>query len=122
MARRLRVDYGWTSVLIKIAYVIFFIAAIAGIATYYIPLIKKTRSFERELQAKQAALQKEEETNARLKKEIELLKKDPEYVEKVVRDKLGYGREGETIYRFDSLEEQKRKQEEADRKAQKKTE
>jgi cell division protein FtsB len=122
MARRLKVDYGWTSVLIKIAYVIFFIAAVAGIATYYIPLIKRTRAFERELQAKQLALQKEEETNARLKKEIDLLKKDPEYVEKVVRDKLGYGREGETIYRFDSLEEQKRRKEEAERKQQKKAE
>ena len=119
MARRIKLDYGWTSVLIKIAYVLFFVAAVAGIATYYIPLIKKTRSFQKELENKQLALQKEEETNARLKQEIELLKKDPEYDEKVVRDKLGYGREGETIYRFESLEEQKRRKDEADRKAKK---
>lgn len=121
MAKRLKLDYGWTSVLIKIAYALFFIAAVGGIATYYIPLIRKTRGFQRELTAKQFALQKEEELNAKLKREIDLLKKDPEYVEKVVRDKLGYGRDGETIYRFESLEEQKRRQDEADRK-QKKTE
>lgn len=119
MAKRLKLDYGWTSVLIKIAYVLFFIAAVAGIATYYIPLIKKTRSFQRELESKQVALQKEEETNAKLKREIDLLKKDPEYVEKVARDKLGYGRDGETIYRFESLEEQKRRKDEADRKLKK---
>jgi len=119
MARRLKLDYGWSSILIKIAYVLFFIAAVAGIATYYIPLIRKTRSFERELEAKQLALQKEEELNARLNREIELLKNDPEYVEKVARDKLGYGRDGETIYRFESLEEQKRRKDEAERKQKK---
>jgi cell division protein FtsB len=116
MARRLKLDYGWTSILIRIAYLLFFIAAVAGIATYYIPLIKKTQAFERELTAKQLALQKEEEMNSKLKREIELLKKDPEYVEKVARDKLGYGRDGETIYRFDSLEEQQRRRQEAERK------
>ena len=120
MVRRLKLDYGWTSVLIKIACVLFFIAAVAGIATYYIPLIRKTRAFQRELEAKQVALQKEEELNAKLKREIDLLRKDPEYVEKVARDKLGFGRDGETIYRFESLEEQKRRKDEAERK-QKKT-
>jgi cell division protein FtsB len=116
MGRRLRVDYGWTSVLIRIAYVLFFFAALAGVAYYYIPLIKKTRAFERELAKKQLALKEEENLNARLKKEIKLLREDPDYVEKVVRDKMGYGREGEVIYRFESLEEQRRKEQEAARK------
>jgi cell division protein FtsB len=116
MARRLRVDYGWTSVLIKIAYVLFFLAAVAGVAYYYVPLIKKTRLFENELEKKQAALREEEELNSRLKREIKLLKEDPDYVEKVVRDKLGYAREGEGIYRFESLEERQRKEQEAARK------
>lgn len=112
MPKRLKVDYGWFSVLTKIAYVLFFFAFLACLAYYYIPLIKKSRAFERELEAKQYALKQEEELNARLKREIDLLKKDPEYVEKVARDKLGYAREGETIYRFESLEEQNRKQQE----------
>jgi cell division protein FtsB len=110
------VDYGWTSVLIRIAYVLFFLAALSGVAYYYIPLIKKTRAFEHELDKKQLALREEEELNARLKREIKLLKEDPDYVEKVVRDKMGYGRDGEVIYRFDSLEERKRKEQEAARK------
>ena len=116
MAKRLRLDYGWSSILIKVAYILFFLAAVAGLAYYYIPLIKKSRAFEHELEAKQLALKQEEELNTRLKREIELLKKDPEYVEKVVRDKLGYAREEETIYRFKSLEEQKRKEELVEKK------
>ncbi|MBV9462973.1 MAG: septum formation initiator family protein [Verrucomicrobiae bacterium] len=111
MARRLHVDYGWSSILIKISYALFFIAALVGLAYYYIPLIKKTQAFERELSVKQLALQQEEEKNAKLKKEIELLKKDPDYVEKIVRDKLGYARDGETIYRFQSLQDQQKAKE-----------
>ena len=97
----------------KIAYVLLFLAGVAGLAYYYIPLIKRSRAFEQELEAKKLALQQEEQTHERLKREIDLLKTDPEYVEKVARDKLGYGRDGETLYRFESLEEKKQKEKEA---------
>jgi len=112
MSKRLKVDYGWSSILINIAYFLLFLVLLGVLAYYYLPLIKKSRAFQRELDAKQLALKQEEERNTQLKREIELLKKDPEYVEKVIRDKLGYAREGETIYRFESLEEQNRKQQE----------
>ncbi len=47
----------------------------------------------------QIKIEKLKNENNRLKKEIELLKSDPEYIAEMAR-KLGYARKGEKIYRF----------------------
>ena len=41
-----------------------------------------------------------EREQARLKEELRLLKEDPEYLEKVAREKMGLIREGEMIYKI----------------------
>jgi cell division protein FtsB len=38
--------------------------------------------------------------NAELKKQIELLRSDPHYIEQIARDQLGLVKDGETIYQF----------------------
>lgn len=42
----------------------------------------------------------EEKKNAYLKKESNGLSTDPEFIEKVAREKLGWSRPAETVYRF----------------------
>ena len=42
-----------------------------------------------------------EEQNRRLEKEIESLRNNPFYLEKVAREELGMSREGEVIYKFE---------------------
>ncbi len=44
------------------------------------------------------------EENARLKEEKRLLEEDPDYLEKVAREKMGLIREGEVIYQLKSSE------------------
>lgn len=39
--------------------------------------------------------------NERLKKEVEALKNDPHYIEKLAREKLGLSKEGEIIYQYE---------------------
>ncbi len=38
--------------------------------------------------------------NAKLKQEEQMLRHDPDYLEKVAREKMGLIKEGETIYKF----------------------
>ena len=59
----------------------------------------------RVLKAKQTELVKElaslDEKRAALSREIRLLKTDPSYVEKVIRQRLNYVRKNEILYLFD---------------------
>jgi cell division protein FtsB len=48
-----------------------------------------------------ARIEAEEGKNARLRREENDLKTDPNYVEKVAREKLGLVKPGELIYRFE---------------------
>lgn len=41
-----------------------------------------------------------EEDNKKLTEEIRRIKEDPEYTEAVARDRLGFVKKGETVYRF----------------------
>ena len=38
--------------------------------------------------------------NAELKKQIELLRSDPHYIEQIAREQLGLVKDGETVYQF----------------------
>ncbi|MBI5181411.1 MAG: septum formation initiator family protein [Nitrospirae bacterium] len=41
-----------------------------------------------------------EDENRRFKKDAEALKSDPEYIEKLARERLGLVKEGETVYQY----------------------
>jgi len=45
------------------------------------------------------------ETNRRLQQQLELLKNNPLYIERVSRDRLNLGRPGEVIFRFDPYQQ-----------------
>jgi cell division protein FtsB len=50
----------------------------------------------------QLLLEEAERRVAEQQQILERLRTDPDYVEKVIRKKLGYTKEGETIFRFDN--------------------
>jgi len=56
---------------------------------------------KRGIKAAQASISSLDKENALLKKEIEKLQKDDEYLEEVVRKKHGFLREGERLYRIE---------------------
>jgi cell division protein FtsB len=47
-------------------------------------------------------LQKETEKSMRLQAEIDALRNDPQTIERLAREKLGYARPDETVIRFES--------------------
>ena len=61
----------------------------------YDALKAKQRTFERELAAAKTRLAEQDRF-------LQRLRTDPGLVEKVVRQRLGYGRPGEVVFRFDN--------------------
>ncbi|NLB66674.1 MAG: septum formation initiator family protein [Lentisphaerae bacterium] len=73
---------------------------VAIVARLYWPLMER----QRVLRAREAELrlniQREAETLRMLKYKQEKLQEDPRFIEKIAREKLGYAKPGETIFRF----------------------
>ncbi len=68
----------------------------------FLPEVSKRREQARRIEVLKAELEKQSALVARFEREEFLLKRDPEYVGLIARDKLGLMRPGETIYRLDS--------------------
>jgi cell division protein FtsB len=49
----------------------------------------------------ESELQKEKEKSRQLQADIDALRNDPQTVERLTREKLGYARPGETVVRFE---------------------
>lgn len=83
---------------------IFVVLLIAGVVTVaavtgdrgYLD-VRRQRARMQELQAEVSALNME---NVALLEQVRALRKDPYTVEKIAREKLGYARPGEIIFRF----------------------
>lgn len=71
----------------------------------FLPLIAR----QKELRAREAELRMEIQQEAEALRMLRLkqvrLQEDPQFVEKIAREKLGYAKPGETIFRFMDAEE-----------------
>ena len=77
------------------------VALVVGIVVrLFLPLIER----QKELRAREAELrqdiQKSAEELRMLKLKQEKLQEDPHFIEKIAREKLGYSKPGETVFRF----------------------
>ena len=87
----------------KNAFILFAVAF--AVLIIFLPSFSKwqdVKQKDREYQAKIRAL---EEEHAKLLEEKQLLEEDPDYLEKVAREKMGLIREGEVIYHITPAEE-----------------
>jgi len=78
------------------------VALVLLLAQFYVPLFKQNQRLREKNIRLDAAIRKEEEAGRKMEKEIEALKTDPEAVERLAREQLGYGKPGETIFRFEN--------------------
>jgi cell division protein DivIC len=76
-------------------------ALVAGLVAVFLPVIRQVQRLEetragisRDSDAAQAA-------NRQLTRQFDLLKSNPEYIERIARDRLNLGKPGEIIFRFD---------------------
>ncbi len=72
------------------------------IAYSFMPELKKRKAADARVDELTSQIEGQQMLLARLQREENLLKHDPEYVGLIARDRLDLMKEGETIYRLDS--------------------
>jgi len=77
------------------------LAGLLLVAVWYLPLIQQNERMQRENLRLERELQKEKEKSRQLQADIDALRNDPQTVERLTREKLGYARPGETVVRFE---------------------
>ena len=81
---------------------LLFVAGLLAVAVWYLPLIRQNERMRREILRFDARIQQQEEVSRQLHAAIDALRHDPKAVERLARERLGYGKPGETVVRFES--------------------
>lgn len=95
----MNVDGLWNK-LTRLVVGLLLIAGLLGIGVWYLPLIRQNERMGREVQRLDNEIRKEDETAKQLKSSIEALR-DSNAVARLVRERLGYAKPGETVIRFE---------------------
>ena len=94
-------DDGLWNKLTRLVVGLLLVAGLLGIAVWYLPLIRQNERMGKEVQRLDSQIRKEDETARQLKSSIDALRSDSNAVARLVREKLGYARPGETVIRFE---------------------
>jgi cell division protein FtsB len=88
--------------LTRLVIFLLFIAYLLGVAVWYLPNIRTNENLRREILLKDAQIQKQELAGKQLHAAIDALHRDPKAQERLIRERLGYGKPDETIIRFEA--------------------
>jgi cell division protein FtsB len=95
------VDLGIWSKLTKVVVGLLVLALLLLIGMWHLPLIRQNERMRREIMRLDEQLHKEEARSKQLQAEIEALRNDPQTIERLAREKLGYAKPGEMVIRFE---------------------
>ena len=101
----MQVRLGIWDKLSKLVLMLLFIAGLAGVFFWYLPLIQKNQNYRRRLLALETEIAQQEVVNRRLKAQIESMETDPKAIERLAREKLRWARTNEMVVRFKGVEE-----------------
>jgi len=87
--------------LIQVTQILLIAAVLGGIFACFLPIIRQVQKLKEKKAANNASIAAEQAVNRQMNREFELLRTNPEYIERVSRDRLNVGKPGETILRFD---------------------
>ena len=96
----MQVDGIWDK-LTRIVIFLVFIAGLLGVAVWYLPLIQRNERMRKEILQLDTQIQKEEAEGRQLRVTINALGHDTNAIARLIRERLGYGKAGETVIRFD---------------------
>ncbi len=96
----MNVDLGIWDKLTKAIIFLLLAAVVLGVAVWYLPLIKQNERMRTEDLRLQKAIRLEDEKLRQLKASSEAVRYDKNTVERLAREKLGYAKLGETVFRF----------------------
>lgn len=80
---------------------LLFVAGIAAVFVWYLPLIRQNEHMRAELLKWDLKVKAEGEKMRSLRDSLEAVKNDPKTIERLARQNLGYARPGETVIRFE---------------------
>ena len=89
--------------MLKNAFILFAVALC--VLLIFLPSFSKWQDVKQKDREYQAKIKELEEEHQKLLEEKRLLEEDPDYLEKVAREKMGLIREGEVIYHLTPAEE-----------------
>jgi len=92
----------WTR-LSPFGFVVFAGVVVVEVALMFLPLLHQHRVMNHELQQLDQEITRQDALERHQQMEIEALKTDPLFVERVARDKLNLARPNETIFRFEPV-------------------
>src|SRR5215467_267136 len=98
----MNVDLGIWDKLTRMVVFLLFVAFLVAVGIWYLPLIKQNERMRKEILRLDTQLEKAKEIDKQLRGSIEALNKDPKAVERLARERLGYGKPGETVIRFEA--------------------
>ncbi|MBI3881367.1 MAG: septum formation initiator family protein [Verrucomicrobia bacterium] len=98
----MNVDLGIWDKLTKAVLLLVVIGVCVAIGFWYLPLIRQNERMRREIERLQAQIKQEEESSRQFRAQLQSLGSDPRAVERLAREKLGYARTNETIFRFEA--------------------
>ena len=98
----MNVNLGIWSKLTIGAFVLVVIAIVLLIGMWNLPLIQQNERMRADIMRLQTQLQIEEAKSKQLQTQIDELRNDPNAVERLAREKLGYARPGETVIHFET--------------------
>lgn len=102
------VDLGIWDKLLKAVVCLLIVAALMAVAVWYLPLIRQNERMRQEILRMDAQVQVEEDALRQQKQAVEVLRTDPLTVERQVRERLGLARAGETVFRFEEPDPERR--------------
>jgi cell division protein FtsB len=98
----MKVDLGIWGKLTWVAIVLAFLSGLMLVYGKYLPLIRQNERMREEILKLDAQMQQEEDMAKHLKASYEALRHDSNTVERLVREKFGYAKAGETVFRFET--------------------
>ncbi len=88
----------------RVAVVLLFVAGGLGVFFWYLPLIHQNQRYRKEILELDARITEQEQVAKHLKAATDAIERDPNMLERLAREKLGYARANETVIRFEPAE------------------
>jgi len=97
-----KVDLGIWSWLTQLVVVLVAVAILLLIGMAYLQPIQQNERMRRDIDRLDGELEKQKEISQQLQTELNALRNDPQTVERLAREKLGYARPDETVIHFET--------------------
>jgi cell division protein FtsB len=97
----MNVNLGIWDKLSKLMVFLLFVAGLLVVFVWYLPLIQENQRYRKRLMVVEAQYAHEEKLSRQLRAGIETLQNDPKAVERLAREKLGWGKTNEMVVRFE---------------------